>query len=233
MKHKILFVTITWSCFTAAFAAEAQQPGNNMLPRQIASQPQKAPKSQQTVAILLPTESLDFLAGLNKDGKLVPESVFPNVQYQGLKAENCFGVRLANGQRLAGESATTGYGYTGTLTEQNPDGTFGKEQTFRLAGFMYSEFPFSIEGQQLAAGPYVLEVFTNSLRLVGNDDDHKIFVGGRFVPGSKTTKLPAKVPIPDDFVAKNASKNPQYSVTAKGEGVVLRLLGNEWRLTPR
>jgi hypothetical protein len=157
----------------------------------------------------------------------------PLIEYKKgvLKPENCFGVRLANGLRLAGESSGADYGMHGHTTDKD-----GKKQgSFVVIGVLYAEFPFAIEDQPLPAGPYVVQAYQDALELIGNHESktHYDSFRGKQVPDEKSEKLLLKVPLPEALLAEKATEIPRFSLAVEKGAIVLTLHGNTWTLVPR
>jgi hypothetical protein len=179
-------------------------------------------------------ESFEFLKSLNGAKKIFPESyMLPLTEYKKgvLKPENCFGVRLANGLRLVGESSGSDYGTHGYTTDKD-----GKRQDiFVLIGVLYAEFPFDIEDQPLPAGPYVVEAHQHALELIGNHESktHYDSFRGKQVPDEVKKKSPLKTPLPEALLAEKAKEIPRFSLAVEKGAIVLALHGNTWKLVPR
>ena len=167
-----------------------------------------------------------MLNSFNEAEKLFPESyMLPLTKYNGLKPENCYGVRLANGLRLVGESAGKDYGVHGHV-----DG-----QVFVLIGILYAEFRFSIENRPLAPGPYMIHAYKDALELSGNAEKGTRYDMNRRkdVPLANEEKFPLKVALPDALLAEKATEVPRFSLAVEHGSIVLSLHGNTWKLVPR
>jgi hypothetical protein len=164
-------------------------------------------------AALSPAECLAALTELNDAGKMVPEAAFPGVRLNGLTEEGCSGIRLPNGARLIGIDLGAS-GFEGSVSEQGDDGSFGAPLTFRMMGFLYSEFPFSIAGQTLPVGAWAVEAFNASLRLVGNHETETRYdpMQSKEIPLPKTVQIELKVPIPEVVVGSAAAEIPHFAI---------------------
>jgi hypothetical protein len=173
-------------------------------------------------------ESFEFLASLNRAEKIFPESYpLPLRGYMegDLKAENCFGVRLANGLRLVGESSGSTYGVR----------EHGEQVPSVLIGVLHPEFPFAIDDQPLPAGPYIVQVGQDALELRGNHESktHYDSIRGKLVPDQVTKMFPLKVTLPEALLAEKAKEIPRFSLAVEKGAIVLTLHGNTWTLVPR
>jgi hypothetical protein len=179
-------------------------------------------------------ESFEFLKSLNEAGKIFHESYFfplsDLIKKVALKPENCFGVRLANGLRLVGESSGGGYGVHGTVTDKD-----GKKEALVLIGVLHAEFPFAIEEQPLPAGPYMVLAYQDALELVGQHESKTYYDSFRRkqIPEGVTKKLPLKVVLPEALLAEKATEIPRFSLAVEKGAIVLALHGNTWKLVPR
>jgi hypothetical protein len=173
-------------------------------------------------------ESFEFLARLNQAEKIFPQShPLPLRGYlEGArKPENCFGVRLASGLRLVGESSGSDYGVR----------EHGEQGLSVLIGVLHAEFPFAIDDQPLAAGPYIVQVGQSALELRGNHESKTRFNTAllRQVPVQVTKRFPLKVTLPEALVAEKAKEIPRFSLGVDNGAIVLTLHGNTWKLVPR
>ena len=162
---------------------------------------------------------------------MFPESyMLPLTEYKDLKAEGCFGVRLANGLRLVGESSGSDYGIHGYTIDKD-----GKKDLSVLIGVLHAEFPFSIGGRPLPRGPYVVHASQGNLELKGNHQSkmHYDSNRGKQVPDEKSEKLVLKVPLPEALLAEKATEIPRFSLAVEKGAIVLALHGNTWKLVPR
>jgi len=183
---------------------------------------------------LTQAESFEFLKSLNKAKKIFPESyLLPLKEYKKgvLKPENCFGVRLANGLRLVGESRGADYGVRGYMIDKD-----GNNYDFFVSiGVLHAEFPFAFEDQLLPAGPYVVEAHQDALALVGDQESktHYDSFGRKQVPDEVKKKSPLKTPLPEALLAEKAKEIPRFSLAVEKGAIVLTLHGNTWTLVPR
>jgi hypothetical protein len=182
--------------------------------------------------LLSQTDSFELVSRLNKAGKLVPESyLLPLRGLKSVKAENCFGVRLANGLHLVGESSGSSYGVHGSTHDAK-----GKETDINvLIGFLYAEFPFMINDKAFPAGPYMLHAHKEALELVGNAETGTRYDMNRRknVPLGKEEKLALKTALTDAVLAEKATEIPRASLTVDHGSIVLSLQDNNWRIVPR
>lgn len=188
-------------------------------------------------------DSFDFLNRLNETDRLFPESYLIPLRYEHLKADHCFGVRLANGRRLAGESSGRNeYGWN--FFERREDGTTARQWTYGVIGVLYAEFPFSVAGVAMPAGPYVVHAYRNRLELWGNDESEMkqdLRPGANFlrkVPKEKKMELPLRADLPDALLEEKAYELPHFSVDVVVAGatkgtIFLSFHGQQWKLVPR
>ena len=195
-----------------------------------ASSPQASAIPAAPPELLSQDESFGLVNRLNEATKLFPESyIWGSGQFKVLKPENCFGVRLANGQRLVGESSGQSYGLRGARIS-----AAGKEE-YVVIGVLYAEFPFSIDNRPLPAGPYVVHAYKDALELWGNDEKETRYDRNRRmdVPLAKEEKLPLKAALPDALLAEKATEIPRFTLAIENGSLVLSLHGNAWKLVPR
>jgi len=191
-----------------------------------------APKPAAPPQALSQAESFEMLNTLNEAEKLVPESyMMPLTKHNGLKAEDCFGVRLRNGKRLAGESSGKSYGLSGST--YSPDGK--EKNSFVMIGLLYAEFPFSINNHPLPPGPYMVQAHKDALELVGNAETGTRYDmnRGKDVPLSKEEKLALKLALPDELLAEKATEVPRFALDVVNGSIVLSLHGKTWKVQPR
>jgi hypothetical protein len=211
---------------------------SSLLATALASPADTAPASEASptanTAALSPADCLAALTELNDAGKLVPEAAFPGVRLNGLTEDGCSGIRLPNGARLVGIDLGAS-GFEGSVSEQGDDGSFGASLTFRMMGFLYSEFPFSIAGQTLPAGAWAVEAFNASLRLVGNHETETRYdpMQSKEIPLPKTVQIELKVPIPESVIGSGSVEIPHFAIVPGDAGAVLQVQGNEWILGPQ
>ncbi|MDD5542355.1 MAG: hypothetical protein PHX83_04205 [Acidobacteriia bacterium] len=198
--------------------------------------PQAGASSKTAQGLAGPPETLSqedsfrLITSLNEAEKLFPESyIFPFTKMKHVSAETCFGVRLANGARLVGESSGKTYGFHGSFTKA--DGTKG---SFTLIGILHSEFPFSIQDKQFPAGPYILHAYEDALELTGNDESEKHFDYNRRknVPKARDEKFDLKTRISNTLLSKEAKEIPRFSLAVKNDEIWLELNGNTWKVVP-
>jgi hypothetical protein len=230
MKRPRFALMIMLVCVLTVIWAQAAFP---QAPSKASSTAKAAPKPTAPPAqALSQAESFEMLNTLNEDEKLIPESyIMPLTKHKDLRVENCSGVRLANGKRLAGESGGKSYGMRGFKM-----GADGKEETtFVMVGLLYAEFPFSINNHSFPAGPYMVHAYKDALELSGNAE-----TGTRYdmqrrkdVPLSLEEKLPFKAALPDAFLAEKATDIPRFTLAVEKGSIVLALEGNTWKVQPR
>ncbi len=110
------------------------------------------------VQALRPKEAFDVLRKLNETKKLLPGTYAKlSDYYKDLRLENCFGVKLAGGARVAGESAGRDYGMFAVHE---------KVMAPQL-GFLYSEAPFKVEEKALEKGTYMVFALAEVLMING------------------------------------------------------------------
>jgi hypothetical protein len=175
---------------------------------------------------LSPAESFEVLNTLNEAEKLFPESyLMPLTAYKNLKEDNCFGVHLATGKRLLGESSGKSYGMRGKVGDS----------VFVVIGVLYSEFPFSIDDHPLPAGPYVVHAFKDALELWGNAEKgtHYDPYRRKNVPSPQQEKFPLKVALPDALLAEKAIEIPRFALAVEKGSIMLSFHGNSWKVLPR
>jgi len=168
-----------------------------------ASQAQPA----KVLRTLSPQEAFAPLNELEKQAKLLI-SPFPgeSFHYYGLRPDNCFGLLLSNGKRLVGQSD----GKVGM------DGTVEKIKVVSI-GFLWTEGPIFIGGEELASGSYVLFAGESTLR-----------ISDKPMPFGLEVPLVSKI----DLALLNAgSKEPFFTLTEEKNGVNLRIGANNLPIT--
>lgn len=199
-----------------------------------ATQAAKASKlSPQALGVqaLTAEESFAILNPLNEHNKIFPKSYWvPLAGYKNLKPDNCFGVRLANGQRLAGESSGTGGLYAGFKS-----GADGKSGSFIVIGVFHSEFPFRIGSETLRPGPYLLQAYADKLELVGEHESQTRYDSFRreTVPEEKKVTLTLSKPLPEALLEREANETPRFIIGIETSAIVLTLHGNKWTVIPQ
>lgn len=190
----------------------------------------KAPTVPKAAAMTA-EESQALLMELNDANKALPASYMFELRHEKIDPQTCFGAKLMNGQRLAGESSGKNYGLRGTK-EAREDGVGG---SYIVIGSFYSEFRFSIKGKALPAGPYMVHAYSDALELAGDDTKEMRYDNSRRkeVPKGKTATFLLKSPIAAELLAMGAKEGPRFLVSVEGGAIVLLLGENKWSVAPK
>jgi len=168
---------------------------------------QKSP--QPKTSHLTAQQAFDILKDLNEQKKLAePFGVPPfgrEFYYSALRPENCFGLILANGLRLVGESLGKDYGII-------------RGDDFQQIGFLYSEGDFLIEKYTFKKGPYI--VFASPSKLI---------IGTGFVD-INAEEIPLKTMIADSLF-KEGGKRPRFSLTEANDNIYINVESNKLLIT--
>lgn len=191
MKHKamLLFVMGLISVSLAQPAAQNQTP-------------------TQSISMMKSREAYDLLKKVNDEMGLVPKFGGGPVQYNSLRAKNCFGFRFASNQSILGESSGEDY----DLTFYSPNGTL----TGVVIGHLYSEMAFMIQDKHYSPGGYVVLLGPEKITVAGVD------LEGEDLP------LSSKV----DDAGLTSKRRPKFSFVQEGDSIFLVILGDRFSLRP-
>ena len=190
---------------------------------QIAAPPAPQQQAEQP-QLLSQTESVELLKSLNEQRRLIPRTYAAELspRYKELKPDGCFGVRLAGGARLVGESSGKNeYGLFGFEFKD------GKAVFSRFIGVLYSEFSFSIADTVWPAGAYAVDADQETLLFstdTASGADYNPALS-RNVPPPKTVKLPLPQPLPEALLKGEGGAIPTPALQA----AILRALDNSLR----
>jgi hypothetical protein len=189
------------------------------------------PQSASVPQLLAAPDAFEMLKALNEKEALAPASfMMPIEKYNGLKAENCFGIKLASGRRLAGESSGESYGIRGEKISAS-----GQRRAQILIGFFHAEFPFSLQAKPFPAGSYIVMAFRESLDIHGDDPSETRYDMNRRaqVPKSRVETLSLAAPLPEELFAEKAAHIPRFTIVIDKGEAALTIHGNKLRLIPR
>jgi len=154
---------------------------------------------------LEPKEAFAIFKALNEQKKLI-ESVFAKVWSYKVQPENCFGLKLPGGARLAGESAGDDYGGL----------AFTEGSWVPQIGFMFSETAFTLQDQAFQKG--IHRVFASAGSLTLRREDSSISLA-----------LPSRI---DAALLEAKSRRPKFSFAVDGGQVFLVVANNKLALKP-
>jgi hypothetical protein len=151
---------------------------------------------------IAPADAYSRLAALNNAQKF-KAPLFGEVDYTGLKPENCFGVDMGAGRRFVGESGGN-YGLEFIRKDQ---------PTKTAIGLISIEGAVSVGGRAIPAGEYIVFAGPQALSFMTE-------------PSEKSVDIPLTVAIPESRLGRKAADRPRFALTIDAGVASLIIAGN-------
>jgi|SRR5882672_5030286 len=210
MTRTIRSLSTLCFCLFCFFRVDAQQP--------VASAPQKEKQASSEPAAAIPAnEAAEMLEKLKLEGKFYVRAAGDTLTLpQDLTAKDFFGWKFSNGNRIAGESSGTYYGYAVYSYVE----VVGGSRLTDLIGFFYSDAKFSLDAQSFDEGPYALFAATDVLSICN----------GKCADFPLRSKIDAAL-LAEPTRAQGSPKRPKVSLMQEGKNVFMNLEGNKFLIS--